>query len=100
VKLPSTLPKALHDLIDPSAPLSLDAIDQIDIPVLNDFVKLVGISELLTILTKLDGAQNSTLAFDNVSFVYDNVPYLSNVTGVIKPGELVGVLGSPDSGGN
>ena len=40
----------------------------------------------------------SSLSFRNLSYASDGIDRLSNVTGYILPGMLVGVLGAPDAG--
>jgi ABC-type multidrug transport system ATPase subunit len=70
-----------------------------DIVGLERLVDAASTEQLLTLLSKLDERPfHSRMSFHNVSFQRNGVQYLRGVNGVIEPGKLTALIGSPDSG--
>ena len=62
-------------------------------------VDLADTDQLLALLGRLDDKSIAdTLSFHHLTYEVDGIKYLHDVSGVVQPGQLTGLIGAPDAG--
>ena len=85
---------------------SINDIMEFDVSIMEEAVSLYRINQIISYGTKslkLDGVIHNDdifglVEFNNVSFKYNKVPILKNVSFVVKPNELTAIVGKTGSG--